>query len=318
MSWRIAIASSVFLIGCGSQAPVGGGGDPMPMTESYTLSFGSFDVPAGVEHTQCVVRRLGNPNPLHVGAVHNVLGAASHHMVVYRTSDTEERLTPFDCQPFQDTLDPTKGSPINITQKSDDLLQLPKGVAYTLDANQMIRIELHYLNATTNTVTLDASTTMIATDDYQNEANFLLIGDTDINIPAGQDATLGPVFYPLDPMLADAQFFAITGHEHRLGTNVTVNLSNGANDPGTAIYDVPGWNWAEPATVVQDPVLTVPSGGGFKFTCDWHNSTDKAVTFGESATNEMCFFWAYYYPSHGVHVCLHSDMGGKSTNNCIR
>ena len=24
-----------------------------------------------------------------------------------------------------------------------------------------------------------------------------------------------------------------------------------------------------------------------------------AVGFGESANNEMCFFWAYYYPSHG-------------------
>jgi hypothetical protein len=31
------------------------------------------------------------------------------------------------------------------------------------------------------------------------------------------------------------------------------------------------------------------------------------VTFGESATNEMCFFWAYYYPSQGSRVCMHSD-----------
>jgi len=316
----IALSSSLLaLVGCNS--PTTNASPPdmtSPGVESYTISFGAIPVPAGTEHTQCVVRRLGNPNPLHVGQVHNLLGPSSHHMVVYRVSDTVEQTTPFDCMPFQDTIDPTKGSPIMITQRADDLLTLPDGVAYTLDANQMIRMELHYLNATTNTVMLDASTTMIATDQFTDEANFLLIGDTDISIPAMQDATLGPVFYPLDPMLADAHFFAITGHEHRLGTNVKVSLGASASDPGSPIYDVPNWVWSEPATVVHNPAFTVPSGGGFRFTCQWHNGTANTVSFGESATNEMCFFWAYYYPSHGSHVCIHSEQGGHVTNSCIR
>ena len=33
--------------------------------------------------------------------------------------------------------------------------------------------------------------------------------------------------------------------------------------------------------------------------------------FGESANNEMCFFWAYYYPSKGAYVCVHTDAGGR-------
>ena len=31
------------------------------------------------------------------------------------------------------------------------------------------------------------------------------------------------------------------------------------------------------------------------------------MTFGESANNEMCFFWTYYYPDKGAHVCFHTD-----------
>jgi hypothetical protein len=54
----------------------------------------------------------------------------------------------------------------------------------------------------------------------------------------------------------------------------------------------------------------VPPGGGFDFTCTWYNNTSATVKFGESATNEMCFFWAYYYPSQGAHVCVHSDQYG--------
>ena len=34
------------------------------------------------------------------------------------------------------------------------------------------------------------------------------------------------------------------------------------------------------------------------------------MSFGESANNEMCFFWAYYYPSQGSKVCFHSDKYG--------
>ena len=69
-------------------------------------------------------------------------------MIVYRVNDTVEQPTPFDCQPFTDTLDPNKGAPLMITQKKDELLTLPAGVAYTLQPNQMMRLEMHYINAT--------------------------------------------------------------------------------------------------------------------------------------------------------------------------
>ena len=84
---------------------------------------------------------------------------------------------------------------------------------------------------------------------------------------------------------------------------------NGTDKP---IYDVPDWSWSEPATVYQDPPFEVPSGGGFRFSCSWNNTSDKSVKFGESANDEMCFFWAYYYPSAGAKVCVHTDqvLGG--------
>jgi len=325
MSTRIAFIAFVLAAGgCkstsgnGAAPDLGGSGGNGP--QSYSLTFGPIPVPAGTENTQCIVKRLGNPAPLHVGSVHDTLGAASHHMVVYRVNDTAEQLTPFACKPFQDTAT-GNGAPIIISQKSDDTLELPPGVAYTLDANQMLRIEMHYINATQSEVMLTSTTTMNGVTDYTDEASFFLIGDTEINIPSGADVTLGPVFLPLDPKYGDAHFFALTGHEHQLGTNVQVAVAASATDPGTMVYDVPNWIWSEPATIEHQPAFTVPSGGGFRFTCKWHNSNPDAnappVVFGESATDEMCFFWAYYYPSHGSHVCLHSEANGNVTNHCI-
>jgi Copper type II ascorbate-dependent monooxygenase, C-terminal domain len=324
MRTRLAFFFVLATSGCGHQdagtAPDGGAGVGGDAPQSYSITFGPLAIPAGTENTQCIVKRLGNPAALHVGSIHDVLGNSSHHMVVYRVNDTTEQTTPFNCKPFQDTAT-GNGAPIIISQKNDDTLTMPDGVAYTLDANQMLRIELHYINATQSDVMLSSTTTFNSVSNYSAEASFLLIGDTDIKIPSGADVTLGPVFLPLDPMFADAHFFALTGHEHQLGTNVQVASATSETDPGTMVYDVPNWSWSEPKTVALAPALTMATGGGFRFTCKWHNPNSDTsappVVFGESANDEMCFFWAYYYPSHGSHVCLHSDAGGKTTNRCI-
>lgn len=288
----------------GSSEPTG-----VPAGTTYSLTFPLGTVQPGVENTQCLVLRLGNPESIHVGTIHNTLSNGSHHMIVYRSTETTEQTTPFDCQPFTDTLDPSKGSTLMVTQKKDDTLQLPDGVGFTLDANQMIRIELHYINPTTAPIDVTATTSIIAMDDsqFQNEADFLFIGDPDIKIPPNSSTTLGPIFFQLPTEYAGVNFFAITGHEHQLGTNVKVSVASSATDPGTSVYDVPGWLWSEPTTVVANPPFTIPQNGGFTFTCDWTNTSANTVSFGESANDEMCFFWAYYYPSQGARVCVHTD-----------
>jgi hypothetical protein len=311
-----ALVATLAFAACSSSSSAPAG---VPAGESFALSIGPITVPAGVENTQCIIVHLGNTTPIHVGQIHNVLTNGSHHMIVYRSSETVEQTTPVDCVPFTDTLDPTKGSTLMVTQKHDDTLTLPSGVAFTLDANQMIRIELHYINTGSTTLQVQGTSTFVtmADSDYKQEAGFLFIGDPDISIPAHTSTTLGPIDFIVPPQYSGVNFFAITGHEHQMGTDVTVSTITGPNDPGTSVYDVPGWLWSEPATVVATPPFQIADNGGFRFTCDWTNTSDETINFGESATDEMCFFWAYYYPSQGSQVCFHTDKTGNGgTNVC--
>jgi hypothetical protein len=119
---------------------------------------------------------------------------------------------------------------------------------------------------------------------------------------------------PLDPALANSNFFALTGHEHKLGKNVQVWTATDQSDPGTPVYDVSNFLWSEPPTVYHDPPFKIPSGGGFKYSCQWVNNTGQPVGFGESANDEMCFFWAYYYPSMGAKVCLQTGQFSQGCN----
>lgn len=296
--------------GEGSGAGGGGGsGGAAPGTKSFTVTFDPLTVAPGGENTQCIVKKVGNDELIRVHQIHNVLPAGSHHLIVYRTNDTEEKLTPFNCQPFADTLDPSKGAPVMITQKHDETLTLPDGVAFSMQAGQMVRLEMHYINATPNPLEVSATSTFYTMPeaDFKDEAEFLFIGNPDIKIPPHSSFTLGPTFVPLPPELADVKFFGITGHTHQWGKNVTVAAATSKAGPDTSVYEEPNWLWSEPPTVYHDPPFTLPSGGGFRFTCSWDNQSNAEVGFGESANQEMCFFWAYYYPSKGAFVCAHTD-----------
>ena len=304
--------------GSTSGTGIGSTGSNNTMGEAFSVTFDPIKVVPGQENTMCVVRRVGNKMALHIGTITNKLSSASHHLIVSKTSDTVEAPKPFSCKPFSDLLKPEKGSPLMITQKHEDSLPLPKGVAFAFAADQMVRLEMHFINTTGADTSASATSTFVAMPeaDVKAEADFLFVGNPDINIPAQSKRTLGPTYLPIPGQVGeDAHFFGVTGHTHQYGTKVTVAIAESKSGPDKAVYDVPGWLWNEPATVYYDPPFTVPSSGGFRFTCDWNNTSKKAVTFGESANNEMCFFWTYYYPSNGAFVCAHTDQAG-SVNLC--
>jgi hypothetical protein len=288
--------------GKGGDAGEGGSGGTTAPPGSFSIKWGPTQVPAAQESTQCVVKRLGNTEPISVHEIYNVLGATSHHFIVYKVNDTEERPEPHPCNPFTDTLnDP----PLMITQRAEDRLTLPEGVAYTIAPNQMIRLELHYINVSAAPQMAEATSTFVTmpSEEVEYEADIMFLGDTNISIPPMSEATLGPSFIQLPARFDGVSYFAITGHEHQWGTNVYVEVAESAGAPGTAVYDLPVFLWDEPETVTYDPPLEIPDGGGFKLTCEWNNLSDEQVGFGTSVDDEMCFMWAYYFPSQGPLVC---------------
>jgi hypothetical protein len=303
------------LLGCG------GGGDSSPDAaeltgEKHTLTWGPVNVPAGTESTKCIWKRLDNANEIKVHQMHNVLSGGSHHLIVYKDDQhTEEQLEPTPCEPFTGALNLSGMiAPISITQRADDPIFLPSGVAYTFAANQMIKLEMHYLNrgdaAEDVTATVDFFVAAPATIDH--EAAILFTGSIDIDIPAMQSAMLHQFFtVPANANLGSAKIFAITGHEHALGTGVKVNVAPSEAGPMTEVYAPNPFVWSEPETTTFAEPFSIPTGGGLDFTCTWTNTTNQDVGFGESANEEMCFFWAYYYPSQGSKVCVHTEQFGS-------
>jgi hypothetical protein len=316
IAWVLPVV--VACVACGS--PAGGqSGDGGPDDRadasygaSHVVTWGPVTVQPGEESTRCVVKRLDNAGTIEVGKIVNHLGSGSHHLIVYRLAAGPEQLEPFDCEPFVDVLDPAAGAPLAVTQSADETITLPPGVAFSLAAEQWVRLEIHYINAGLEPIEVAATSTFVEIPeaDYRDEADFLFVGNPDIVIDPHTTLSLGPSFLPLPPELTFIDVFAVTGHEHRFGTGVTIARADAPDAPRVVVYDPPSFRWSEPPTIYHDPPFTMAPGGGFEFTCRYNNTSDQQVVFGESATDEMCFFWAYYYPSNGAKVCIHTAQYG--------
>jgi Copper type II ascorbate-dependent monooxygenase, C-terminal domain len=309
-------------------APDDGGvvADAGPLPETmHAVTMNGPSLAPGVEKTFCIVTRLSNAAAMLVRSIETTLSVGSHHLVVYRYQPGTSvggdggvaiRETPFECTPFVDVAR-FNAVPIMISQTRRESLELPAGVAYEMGEQQLVRIEAHYLNATTQPLNPVATINFRAVPLSANlqRADFLFFGTPDIDIRAGQTATVGPRFIN-QGFPAGANIFAMTTHTHRFGTQFKVQKSTSRTDPGTPLYEYDDWFWEEPPVRRFDTPLTFQPGEGVRFTCEYNNTSGGRVTFGESATEEMCFMWLYYYPSQGFKICVDTEQSGAGQVCC--
>jgi hypothetical protein len=306
--------------GCGGEDTQTSGTTSSNVTNptEFSVTFAAQMVNPGEEGTRCIEKRLTNKEAMYVNQIRNTLNSGSHHLIVYRTTTTEEKLTPFDCEPFTNLLKPESGIPLMITQTKDDLLELPEGVGFSMEPGQMVRLEMHYINPTSSPIEVKATSTFykMPEAEFKYEADFAMFANTAIDVPPLSQVTTDPLFLALPPQLETAKFFAFTGHVHEMGTSFKISTATTKDGPDTVIYDPQGFVWSEPPTEYFNPPIELPAGGGFRFQCAWNNTTPEPKTFGESAKNEMCLFYSYYYPAKGAVSCAYTDKLNGGTSFC--
>jgi hypothetical protein len=282
--------------GGGTTSSSAGTGGTEPGTTTLVATMGPYSIPAGEEAVKCIVVSLGNPAPAFVRKFRTKLEPGSHHMIVYLSTEAEN-LTPFNCQSFG----AAGGSAIFIAQQAQSELDFPKDpngvpVGLELAANQTLRLEMHYINPTSapldvvGTAEMDVlpNTSQIIKSGFAFEGAFSIP-----TIPEQGEADTGVRFQQGIP---GTHVFALTTHQHHLGTEMKVWFADDVSDTSKLVAD--SLSWSDPPLVLFTPPLDFPLGGtkGFAYDCHWKNPTATPVHGGLGANDEMCFFWHYYYP----------------------
>lgn len=296
--------------GAGSSSGVGGGSTTLTTSDSggstatetglspLTVQAGPYSIPSGEEAVKCVVVDLGNEESVIVRRFRTELAEGSHHMIVYTTT-LPPNSVPYKCQSFG-----VGGSAIFIAQQAKSELTFPTDaggvpVGLALEPHQSLVMEMHYINATAAPLDVKGTVEMDVLPASANviKAGFSFYGNLNIpTIPAHGEADTGVVMQPVTP---GTKVFALTTHQHRLGTRMQVWYSTDVNDLSTQVAD--STSWSDPPLVTFDPPLEFPADGAksFAYDCHWKNPTDNDVFAGLSANDEMCFFWSYFYPADG-------------------
>ena len=297
--WSL-VAVAALLVSCSS-----GSGSTQSSGSGNTdlqAAIGPIPLAAGEETTVCMVMPLGNTEDVVLDGFDMQLAPGSHHLIAYLTDAAPTVPNTYSCSPFTGVV---LGTDIPIAFANAESIQFsfPKGVAIDIPANANIKIEAHYINASAKAIQGHGQVNFHATPKasappYQ-PANFLAAGTTKISIPPNSTYSTGPLF--ASPP-AGTHMVLVTTHEHRLGTRAQVWASAKEGDLSHQIAD--DQNWANPAWRTLAPQVDFDGTNGLTYQCDWTNTTDQTIKFGESALDEMCIIAGYYYPSQGLIGCI--------------
>jgi len=309
---------ALFLAAC-EGAPGGGGPDmAKPLDGAVSVQIGPFQIGSGVELVKCAVVKVPFDADADVVRIHTALAPGSHHLILYRSTETAER-APFDCTSFDGVFNGE--APVFIAESADSDMQLPSGVAYHFKAGQMVRLEAHYINTTQSSINALGQVYLVAGTPgmtYQ-PADMMMCGSVGSlacqlggGVRYGESNYQLPVgFYdghainfrgpPMDVDLTKLKIFAFTSHEHHHGKNVTIWRSTSSDvSAAPKIYSNDSWDNPPLKVLGDNELLQFGAGEGFAWQCSYDTTADtQDLCFGESANDEMCFIWAYYFPSVG-------------------
>jgi len=261
--------------------------DPPPDGEGLQLSLVHSLAP-GEEIHWC--RYMVLDRAIDVGRFDHAYSDGSHHIIGYTTQLTADTLPvtgDFDCENGENEVFTgimyAGGVPTGT-------LALPEGVGFHLDKGAVVLIEGHYLNPTD--APLDAEVALNLWDAptaVTQQAGTLFFYDNNIYVPANGAFSA----HMSCEISQDINVISLLSHMHSRGIRYVAHATVG--DQSTQLLATDQWLNPEP-TVLATP-MPFAAGTRFDYSCDYQDTTGKAVMEGPSKTdNEMCMLIGMYWP----------------------
>jgi hypothetical protein len=272
-------------------------------------------VPPGTENTDCYFFRVPEDHDVFVGRIVMRQTPGTHHMNIFRVRTLLDLRGEHGTvvRGGNDTSSPCWKShnwadwPLLVNSQTSEpgtdlVFALPEGVAHRLAAGELLMLQSHYVNATTqqtpgaaevwvNFEYLDAA-------DVRAELGTLFTTNPDIEVCPGQTRAFEKVCQVPGPITV----VGANGHFHSRGTRFSMFAWDPARGRGARFYDSPSW---------EDPLMAtgldvhVPAGGGILYRCEFQapagtcGDADRGCCFRfgpRVETSEHCNAFVYYYP----------------------
>jgi hypothetical protein len=149
-------------------------------------------------------------------------------------------------------------------------------------------VQLHLVNAGAKETRDVAEIAMQVTQNADTEAVQIGgFGSFQIALPPAQKSSITSEC----TLPRTSRLVALMPHMHQLATSMKLELGPSKNDL-KVIYSRDPWNFDQQTIDSLD--MTVEQGRFARLTCNYDNSTDRTIGYGESSYDETCFlgiFW---------------------------
>jgi hypothetical protein len=293
-----------------------------PGVSAVTLSMESHVLPGTEAHTCEFIVTPTHADGFVVAASH-VYTPGSHHMILFRTDLTA--IPPGGDQPV-DCYASAAGGPMSHVrgiiygaQTPTGQMTYPTGVGLPLAAGEVVLMQTHYLNASSQPLDARADLTLDVSDGtgITTHAGVLFFYDPFIDVPPASTTARAQMRCAIP---SDITLITAASHYHARGNDYAAYV----DPPNAAVATTPFYtskDWDHPTTLGSP--LSIAAGSRVRFSCGYQNADPTKEYFqGQSAADdEMCTFFAIYYPEMGqdADFCMApgaADMLGTGTQTC--
>jgi len=254
-----------------------------------------------IEYCEVVQMPGDASDTYYINGFDSAMSRGSHHLIVAAVepgSQTDQNATVGDRVECFGPASAFGGDLLDVTgqQLPYHAETFPNGVGRIYHGGQKLIFNYHYLNATDGPLEARAAVNFYTAQEscvekIAESAGFFFIG---IDVDVGDTAW----YRNSCTFSQDVMVTKLTRHTHQWGTDFPVEYVGGAHD-GDVIYTSPSYE--DPDYTFDEPVL-FKSGEGFRWTCNYNNTSSKHLSFGENTTNEMCILFATIYSPDGREV----------------
>ena len=329
----VSLTFALLLVGCPGPKPL----PPLdvtldPPTSGYQVAPAPFDVVAGTETQRCFFFAVPSDVPVFVNRFQLAQNTGSHHLNVFRVK-TIKALSGVDGDSVVDgecfkspnwsdwplvvnsqESNPGQLNPDDPAANGHVDWQLPDSVVYRFEPHELLMIQVHYVNATTQATPkrgkflVNLHTIPAAAN--QQEVGTLFATNQSIKVCPGDTNK----FFEASCKLSSATpvtLLGANGHFHSRGTKFTITTFDAAGTPAAApFYTSAVWN--DPP-MIYGLNLPVAANAGVRYHCEYSvpatacgdPANGCCFTFGGHVeTQEHCNAFVYYYPKTADVSCF--------------
>lgn len=225
----------------------------------------------------------------------------SHHVLLYETgydsipTETDDG-TPVDTsRVFDCSTGATNGWSVtkliagSQNATGDSMIAFPEGVAMSVRPGAVLLMNVHYINATDETIEPEARINLhtIPEDEVETEGDLLFLYNPIIRVPENGNSRARWRC----PVHEDITIANVQSHMHARGIGFAA-MVGGEEEP---FYQNEAWSSVEVKSF--EPGLQLSAGQSLDYFCDYESSEDRVVYQGPRSTDEMCMLIGSYYPA---------------------